>query len=343
MEKRRSSRPLVVEALEGRVALSHGGAVAGAAVHLKAAANPLPNVSNTPVRGGPVGALGDDFTDEYRFYPPDRSVARNWVEILHATREVAFGPFSLRSRGEPRNQGFAYNWARSGATTADMVRDQLPGLAQQVAAGDVRYVSILIGTNDFLRVVGGVQAGLIPPAAALPALVQAEAQAEANLTTAVKTLLAANPNVDLVVFTIPDVSLSPVAQQQATNPLAKMLLAATSQAIQKYNASAAALAATDGRVALADLAGAAAMAATSPTGTLSFGGQTISLLTPGDDFHDFFLADGVHVGTVAQGIIADLFTLAIADKFGGQTFPPTPPEIIRFARALQRHTTHGHA
>lgn len=341
MEKRRSFRPIVSETLEGRVVLSRVGAVAGLAAHHVAAARALPSTSNTPEALGPVGALGDSYTDEYRFYPPDRSVARNWVEILHATRQVSFGPFSLKGRGEPRDQGFAYNWARSGATSSDMVRNQLPGLARQVAEGKIRYASILIGGDDFLLLLSGVQRGLIPPAAALPDLLRTEAAAEANFATAVHTLLAANPNVRLVVFNLPDVTILPIARLGATTPQARALLAATSQAIQKYNASIAAVAATSDRIALVDLAGVTAQTASSPTGTISFGGRTISLVTPGDNYHDFFLADGIHVGTVAQGIIADLFALAVDIKFGGQLFPPTPQEIIHYARAIQLQAQHG--
>ena len=332
---------MLCELLEERVVMSHVGMVAEVVSPRVATAGALPNTSNTPPQLGPVGALGDDTTDEYRFYPPDRSLARNWVEVLHATREVSFGPFSFKSRGEPRDQGFAYNWARSGATSTEMVQDQLPGLARQVADGQIRYASILIGTNDFLQVLGGVQAGLIPPTAALPTLLKTEVQAGANVATAVSTLLAANPNVRLVVFTLPDVTLSPLARLGANTPQAKLLLAATSQAIQAFNTSISALASANDQVAVADLASATAQAASSPTGTISFGGQTINLLTPGNDYHDFFLADGIHPGTVAQGTIADLFALAIDTKFGAQLFPPTPQEIVRLAQAIQLQAPHG--
>src|SRR3954468_1879165 len=88
---------------------------------------------------GGIGVLGDSYSDEYQFYPPDRSTARNWVEILAATRGLDFGPFTTHSRGEPRKQGFAYNWARSDATTEDMIKSgQHTGLAQQVARGQVK-------------------------------------------------------------------------------------------------------------------------------------------------------------------------------------------------------------
>jgi hypothetical protein len=326
MGNRRAFRPIGNETLEERVVLSHA----------------LPNLSNTPLALGPVGALGDSYTDEYQFYPPDQTFARNWVEILHATREVTFGPFSLKSRGEPRNQGFAYNWARSNATSVDMIQNQLPGLTQQVANGQIRYVSIFIGGNDFLHLLDGVESGLIPPALALPALEQTTAVLEANFATAVKTILAANPNVFVVAFNLPDVSLLPLARELATTPQAQLLLKATSQAIQQYNASIAAVAATSPRIAEVDLAGITAQLASSPTGTASFGGQTISLTTAGNDYHDFFLADGIHIGTIGQGIIADEFALTVDSHFGGQLFPPTPQEIVHYAQVVQRHAQQIH-
>src|SRR6188474_2963230 len=83
---------------------------------------------------GGIGVLGDSYSDEYQFYPPDRSTARNWVEILAATRGLDFGRFGDEGRGEPRNQGFAYNWARSDATTEDLIATgQHAGLAGQIA------------------------------------------------------------------------------------------------------------------------------------------------------------------------------------------------------------------
>src|SRR6476619_6148359 len=91
-------------------------------------------------RGG-IGVLGDSYSDEYEFYPPDRSTARNWVEILATTRGVDFGRFSAASRGEPRNRGYAYNGARSDATTDDLIATgQHTGLAAQVARGEVGLV-----------------------------------------------------------------------------------------------------------------------------------------------------------------------------------------------------------
>ena len=63
-----------------------------------------------------------------RLSAPHRSRAANWVELLAATRPVSFGAFSRAGQGEPRNGGFAFNWARSDAPSDEMVRYQLPGL-----------------------------------------------------------------------------------------------------------------------------------------------------------------------------------------------------------------------
>lgn len=341
MGNRHSFRPCLSDVLEERVVLSHA-AIAGV-IHAAAdhAASHAPN-PNWPVPFvGPVGALGDSYTDEYQFYPPHRSVARNWVEMLHALRGVSFGPFTTLSRGEPRNQGFAYNWARSDATSVDMVNNQLPGLTQQVAAGQVRYAWIFIGGNDYLHLLDAVQAGKIAPADVPNAIVATTAQLDQNFVTAVRTLLAANPNVRLVVSTLPAISNVPLAHLAAqTSPQAKALLDAVDQAVASYNQIVKGVAASSDRVALVDLDAVTRQAAASPTGTIEFGGTTINLLIPSDDYHSFFLGDLIHVGTVAQGIIADEFALAIDQKFGAQLFPPAPVEVVHYAAAIQHHATH---
>ena len=86
-----------------------------------------------------IGVLGDSYTDEYEFYPPDRPTGRNWVEILARDPPAELRPALHARRGEPRNQGFAFNWARRDAATEDMIRTgQLTGLAAQVSRGEVQ-------------------------------------------------------------------------------------------------------------------------------------------------------------------------------------------------------------
>ena len=279
-----------------------------------------------------VGALGDSYTDEYRFSPPDRSQARNWVEILSAMEpSVQFGPFTTADRGGTRGQGFAFDWARDGANSPNMVRHQLPGLAAQVARGEVQYVGIFIGSNDFGSFLQGVSDGTIPPRRAPSRLALVKAWAEANVITSVGTLLAANPNSKVVVANLFDLSLLP--QIRALHAPRRML-AAVRQAIQDFNATLAGLAAANSRVALLDLAGLVGQFAQQAhaTGRAPFGGTTIDMADLGDGIRNFWLADGIHFGTVAQGMIADAFVNAVDAKFGATLPPLTPEQIVWFAR-----------
>ena len=333
--QRRSYRPTVSDQLEERLVMSQvTGHIAAAAVQV------LPTVRNTPVPLGPFGTLGDSYTDEYRFYTPDRSTARNWVDILHTQRLVSFGPFSTISRGAPREQGYAYNWAQSGATSTDMINDQLPGLTAQVAKGEIRYATMLIGGNDYLDVVEGAAAGLIPPQNVGAVLTQTTTQAIQNVETAVGTLLAASPTVKLVMFTI-DVTDLPISHLVASTPQGQQLIAATGQAVDVFNAAIKQIAASQpSRIALVDLQGLVQQVGSSPTGTIDFGGTTIRLTTIGDDYHNFFLADGIHPGTVAQTIIADTIVQTLDAKWNIGLFPVTEQEGIRYARAVYNQSLH---
>ncbi len=68
-----------------------------------------------------IGVIGDSISDEYRFYAPDRATARNWVEILAASRGFYFGDPILASGGSTEDRRFAYNWSQSGATTTSLI------------------------------------------------------------------------------------------------------------------------------------------------------------------------------------------------------------------------------
>jgi hypothetical protein len=170
-------------------------------------------------------------------------------------------------------------------------------------------------------------------------LAQIEANAQANLDTAVATLLAASPKVKLVVTTVPALADLPVVQSASTTPQAQALVAGADAALDVYNANIRAIAATQPRVALADLAlESSALATAGPAA--SFGGTTITLTTSSNDYHSFFLADGLHVGTVGQGIIANTIVAALDAKFGAGVSVFTPAGIIGLAQHAQANTNH---
>ncbi len=317
MTKRNAFRPMSLDTLEQRLVMNG---------HVPSAHGPVT-----------VGALGDSYTDEYKFYPVQNH-ARNWVEQLATSRKVSFGPLSNASRGEPRNQGYAQDWARADATSSGMIANQLPGLTQQVAAGKVAYASIFIGGNDFLHYLQGTVAN--PPTS--PAVVKGQLNQIAqtvghNIQTAVTTLLAANNQVKVVVATIPSLSTIPLAKVLASSPQGQALIAGVDQALSAINAGIRAAAGATDRVAVSDLAAQATQLG-SAGASAPFDGTTITLTTASNDYHSFFLADGLHVGSVAQGVIANSFINAIDTKFGAHVSPFTQHEIVANAARIERQT-----
>lgn len=281
-------------------------------------------------------AVGDSITDEYRSFAPDRSQARNWVEIMAASRRGGFGRYSRSSLGEPRLDGYTTNWARSDATTTDLVRNQLPGLAAQIKRGGVKYVSVIAGDNDFGFFLLSVPS--TPPAAILPNLIRTEKTAEANFDTTVRTLLAASPKVRLAAGTIFDLRQEPSIERQVApfGAQGKAVLDATAAEIAVYNDHIRAIAAGNDRIALVDLAAQTSSPSQFPDGKLHIGGTTIDLTTTGDDYHHFLLADGVHPGTVAQGLIANVIIDSVDAKFNAGIPPLTAQEILNLARDVQK-------
>lgn len=332
MPRQSNFRPAVVEALEDRVVLSRGGVVAQAAQGMVEAAGKHAKAPTGPA----ILALGDSYTDEYMLYRPERAAARNWVELL-STRGFSFGAFTRASRGEPRNQGFALNFARSDSTTAVLRNAQVPLAARAARAGAANLAVVFSGANDYLLFLRGAAAlgvGASPEALAVLGVI--EAQATANITTSVQTLLASSPRLRLVVATVPDFSLLPVVRLAAlVDPNAQALLTAASASLSRYNDAIRGLAAASDRVALADLAALGRQLAASPP-VVPVGGQPINLLGVGDDFRNFFTADGIHLGTVGQGFVANSFLGAANAEFGTRFALLSEPTIIRLARNARR-------
>jgi hypothetical protein len=269
-----------------------------------------------------IGALGDSYTDEYQFYPPDRSKAENFVEQL-AHGHVDFGKFTRRDRGTPRHAGYAFNWAEDGDTSSDMISDgQVAGLRAQAAEGEVDRAFIFIGGDDFLNVFTSAN-----PTGALKTVVPTALK---NLTTAIDTLLAANAHLKVVVATVPKVSVLPeVKGAIAAGLLPQQLADGVDQTITAFDTNVKALAQSSNRIALADVDGLLAGMFAKPT--ITFGGVTINRDLPSDSPTSLFLADGIHAGTIAQGVLGNLFVNAADAKFGDHLRPLSVGEILRNA------------
>ncbi len=275
-----------------------------------------------------IGVLGDSYSDEYRFYPPDRSHAQNWVQQLAANHRASFGTFTTKSRGAPRNQGYADDWALSGATSADLPA-QTAGLATQAAAGQIDVATLLIGGDDFLDL---LESAAVDPATTVTAdtIATTGQTVVANIETAVNTILAASPTVRVVISTLPPVSQLPLVTAAETAGTAlgddpAALVAAADAAEVQVNTAIRAFATADTRLAVADFA-AAATAFAAPTYTV--GKVKLDTTTPGDGPRHLFLADGIHPGTVGQGLLANTFVAAIDASFGQAIKPLTPHQVL---------------
>jgi hypothetical protein len=128
-----------------------------------------------------IGVIGDSLSDEYQG-AVSRLPGLAWTEQVEATDRIALGAHESNPsvRGEPRNDGYALNWARFGQAAlslqwnSQVVLDnpnvppsqktdprlqaigsfdaQISGLAAQIAAGQVDVALVWVGHNDlFIR------------------------------------------------------------------------------------------------------------------------------------------------------------------------------------------------
>ncbi len=209
-------------------------------------------------------------------------------------------------------------------------------MAQQVRRGQVNTVSIFVGGNDFLDELEQV---VLSPASATntgAAISKIEMNAENNMTTAVQTLMLANPGVNLVLYTLPDVTQLPAVKLESQYLGASAILSQTSSAITTFNAHINALASGNSRIAVVDLATqlASLEQSSAATGSFNLGGTTINTSIPSDAYNHLFLADGVHLGTIGQAAIANDFVQAVDTHFGATTKPLTTTEALRLAKHL---------
>jgi lysophospholipase L1-like esterase len=277
-----------------------------------------------------VGAIGDSYTDEYAFYEPDRASALGWVEILARSRGVNFGPFSLDDLGPPRHRGFAFNWARSGATSGDAIAEgQHTGLASQVAEGRVDLAYVFLGGNDFIEALD------LDRPCSISMLDRVASDALGNLTEVVRTLLDASPGVRLILATIPGLrGLPEIRERSAVGLIDPRMLDACSASLRRFNAGLRGLARRSPRVGLADLELEARVAEALFPRFIAVGGKRVDRASPGNDPSHLFLADGRHIGTIGQGLIAQRFARAAFVHFGIGIPPLSHREIVALADSL---------
>ncbi len=113
---------------------------------------------------GTFGALGDSLTDEYVGNTTQTGStnfpALNWVQLLVQERGADFGSLEMdyTVRDEPQNEGYEYNYARSGGVALPTsmfgggfthVQQQADALVLGNSIGLPNIVYVGIGSNDF--------------------------------------------------------------------------------------------------------------------------------------------------------------------------------------------------
>ncbi len=258
-----------------------------------------------------LGVMGDSLSDEYAYN--GRGYASNWTEQLVNYGSADLG--ALGSYAAPRYQGYAYNWALSGATSGSLLSDgQASGLAAQIPGAGIQYAVLAIGANDFAP--GSSAYTNIYNGTWTPTQINNQISAVlSNISNAITPV--AETGVKLVVATIPDYGATPYVQGVYTNGAQRQAVA---DVVAQVNDGIKALAQSD-HLAVADL-GALVTAMfgpdTSPNTTIEIGGVTIQLnaSTSSNPSTAGFVSDGIHPNTTLQGVLANLFIQALDTGYG---------------------------
>ncbi len=246
-----------------------------------------------------------------------------------------FGRYSTHNRGEPRNQGFEFNWARSDATSTDMIKSgQHIGLAGQVASGEVSVVVIFIGGNDFINALHSSDAAIL--------VHSVPTRAQANLRIAVETILRASPRVHLLIATLPNIlELPEFAERLERGLLSPTLALAFTAAVDQYNREIRTMAIEKARVAILDLALASRLALRPDRDHVRICGRTLDQTHPGNNPDHLFLGDFRHVGTLAQAVMANLVIHTLNVRLDARIKPLGVAEILDLARPPAQIVTRG--
>lgn len=291
----------------------------------------IPKPSPSPFHLKGIGVIGDSQSDEYRAddnrgdnYP---SVTYNWVEILSQHRHLNFGTWGTRA--EPRRTGYAYNWARSGATALSMIESgQHIGLAQQVKEGKVNLVIISIGANDYAPYLTEdgyeyIYEGALSAADGI----NKRNKLVANIKTAIDTIqTAGKPKILLIL--IPDwgqnlgiqvVFPLPQQRQQVTTTITDtnndLILLAKHYNITTINPN------TFYRETIQK----------QQKGKLHVDSVTMERLLLTNDPKNMFLSDGIHLGTILNGLFTNKIISVLNTQYGTKIDILSEKEIIEIA------------
>lgn len=270
--------------------------------------------------------IGDSVQDEYRANDnrgaPYYSTTLNWVELLQSKRGLDFGAWGTRA--EPRRSGYAYNWARSGATS-DGAWTQLNGIVTQINAGQVTHVLIQVGLNDFNanNLAYSIYSGADQTAALNHIADNVIGMAnQANTAAPGRVLVAGTQDyvTDLLIPEIAGAMPDPVGRGRLTAAFEYIdarIVSGINSGVHYFDY---------------DAALAAELAPRRSGNVISIGGQGI-VIARGNEYHSAWLNEApyAHAGTALSGLIANLYIDAINSAFGASIPRLSDAEVIASA------------
>jgi len=285
-----------IESLEPRQLLS--------AVHPDRVRPPLPPG---------FGAIGDSDTQQYTVQG-FTSTAFNYVDQLSKAGIAYFGP------NQPP-YGLEYDWGAGGATSSDMT-EQVNGLLPEIKNGDLQYVTIMLGGNDFEDALLDTHAKT--ELQRLPSIVWK------NVLSGIQELQAADPNLRIALSTLYPIEDEPDKQALVANGTIEMSTLKLADVEQNIvNADIRHLAKQDHNVVAVDFD--IQMAAIESTPSYTIGDVVVNTRKAGNSPWNFWLKDGEHYGTIEQGLWANLILSSINTRFGTTFAQLTNAQILDIA------------
>lgn len=296
-----------------------------------------------------IGIIGDSLSDEYKgddnrgTGTPYSSTTLNWMEQMAKNGSANFGsskPISGSTTwGGTRRYGYEYNWAQSGADSNDMITySQPPNLAGQISSGKVNTVVIWIGANDFIPKVanfpdryGAIYNG-VTSGAALTTKVN---KIISNITAAVNTIQGAG-SVKLMVIKVADYGFTPYVKSNYTDASKRQLV---TNAINQVNAGIDALASSKNFPTYDVNSLFTQLNSQASNGIYTYSGVQLNLNQASYEPHAAFLGDGIHPGTIAQGIISNAIVSTLNTKYSTGLTTLTSNQILQDAGLVAGTTT----
>jgi lysophospholipase L1-like esterase len=296
-------------------------------------------------------------------YLTGRDTARNYTMQIGATRstQITYGDFTTQNRGETRNQGFQEDWAVTGAAASgpdvsgtgttwveeyegsapefSQGEDPMPGLNTQtsppdISIKDINVVTMLIGANDYNAALSAFTEQSDKSDTTVFATANTNIEnAIANAISSIQTAAAAagNTSVKFVVITTPNITVSPLIQDEAGSSLPALKVVIGGY-IDALDANLVAAYGKNPDVGLVDSTKIINDFIANPV----IDGVTVNMEGAGQNYTDGFIGDGFHPGTIVQGLVTQAIVNTINTLEGSQAVDPiTDADIVNYAEDSQ--------